>query len=110
MPLLSALDSAKSMMRVLPPKNTPGLARRSVSSIRRLPRPPASTKAIASRARRPLRLLGFMTVSSSSGPFEEHGFLGQRRQCQLDRLRPAVRGYTGCAVISPNGAPTFDPP
>ncbi len=27
----------------LPPKNTAGLARRSVSSIRRLPRPPART-------------------------------------------------------------------
>ena len=43
MPELSALDSAKSMMRVLPPKKTAGLARLSVSSISRLPRPPAST-------------------------------------------------------------------
>ena len=43
MPEFSALDRAKSMMRDLPPKWTAGLARRSVSSISRLPRPPAST-------------------------------------------------------------------
>src|SRR5580698_3176215 len=51
MPEFSAFDSAKSMMRVLPPKYTAGLARRSVNSISRLPRPPASTKARAWRAR-----------------------------------------------------------
>ena len=39
-------DSAKSMMRNLPPKNTAGLARRSVNCLSRLPRPPASTSAI----------------------------------------------------------------
>ena len=43
MPELTAFDSAKSMMRDLPPKYTAGLARRSVSSMSRLPRPPAST-------------------------------------------------------------------
>ncbi len=43
MPELIALDSAKSMIRDLPPKNTAGLARLSVSSSRREPRPPAST-------------------------------------------------------------------
>ena len=43
MPELSALLSAKSMMRDLPPKYTAGLARMSVSSISRLPRPPART-------------------------------------------------------------------
>jgi hypothetical protein len=43
MPEFIALDSAKSMMRDLPPKYTAGLARISVSSCRRLPRPPAST-------------------------------------------------------------------
>src|SRR5438128_1032504 len=41
MPEFSAFDSAKSMIRDLPPKNTAGFARRSVSSISRLPRPPA---------------------------------------------------------------------
>ena len=43
MPLFSALDRAKSMIRALPPKWTAGLARLSVSSASRLPRPPAST-------------------------------------------------------------------
>jgi hypothetical protein len=43
MPELSAFDSAKSMIRDLPPKYTAGFARLSVSSISRLPRPPAST-------------------------------------------------------------------
>src|ERR1700722_6143855 len=51
MPELRALDNAKSMMRDLPPKYTAALARRSVSSSRRLPRPPASTYAIALRAK-----------------------------------------------------------
>jgi len=50
MPELIAFDSAKSMIRALPPKYTAGFARVSVSSINRLPRPPASTYAIASRA------------------------------------------------------------
>jgi hypothetical protein len=43
MPEFNAFESAKSMMRVLPPKCTAGLARRSVSSFSRLPRPPART-------------------------------------------------------------------
>ena len=43
MPEFSALLKVKSMMRDLPPKYTAGLARRSVISISRLPRPPAST-------------------------------------------------------------------
>ena len=43
MPELMAFDSAKSMIRLLPPKNTAGLARLSVSSLRREPRPPART-------------------------------------------------------------------
>ena len=43
MPEFSAFDSAKSMIRDLQPKYTAGLARRSVSSISRLPRPPART-------------------------------------------------------------------
>ena len=43
MPELSALESAKSTMRDLPPKYTAGFARRSVSSMSRVPRPPAST-------------------------------------------------------------------
>src|SRR5688572_24768539 len=51
MPEFSAFDSAKSIIRVLPPKKTAGLARRSVSYFSRLPRPPASTYAMASRAR-----------------------------------------------------------
>src|SRR6478672_5115670 len=51
MPEFTAFESAKSMMRDFPPKYTAGLARRSVNSIRRLPRPPASTKARACRAR-----------------------------------------------------------
>jgi hypothetical protein len=43
-------DSAKSMIRDLQPKWTADSARQSVSSMSRLPRPPASTYAIASRA------------------------------------------------------------
>ena len=43
MPELKAFESAKSTMRDLPPKETAGLARQAVSSIRRLPRPPAKT-------------------------------------------------------------------
>src|SRR5690348_839129 len=45
-PELMQFDNAKSIMRNLPPKNTAGLARRSVNCLSRLPRPPASTKAI----------------------------------------------------------------
>ena len=63
MPELSALDNAKSIIRVLPPKNTAGLARRSVSSIKREPRPPARTYAIASLARREFELLFCIFVS-----------------------------------------------
>jgi hypothetical protein len=43
MPELIAFERAKSMIRLLPPKGTAGLARLSVSSLSRLPRPPAST-------------------------------------------------------------------
>ena len=50
MPELTQFDIAKSMMRNLPPKNTAGLARRSVNCCKRLPRPPASTSAMARRA------------------------------------------------------------
>jgi hypothetical protein len=50
MPELSALDSAKSMMRDVPPKCTAGFARQSVSSSKRLPLPPANTYAMAERA------------------------------------------------------------
>mmetsp|Transcript_44682 Transcript_44682/g.105121 ORF Transcript_44682/g.105121 Transcript_44682/m.105121 type:complete len:292 (+) Transcript_44682:1454-2329(+) len=50
MPEFRQFDSAKSMMRNLPPKCTAGLARRSVSCISREPRPPASTSA---KVRRP---------------------------------------------------------
>ncbi|MNT16422.1 hypothetical protein D3C72_1515240 [compost metagenome] len=49
MPEFRQLDSAKSMMRNLPPKYTAGLARRSVSCLRREPRPPASTSAMVRR-------------------------------------------------------------
>src|SRR6516165_5826834 len=48
-PELRQFDSAKSMMRNLPPKNTAGLARRSVNCFSRLPRPPSSTRASARR-------------------------------------------------------------
>src|SRR5215472_3480173 len=51
MPELRAFERAKSMMRDLPPKKTAGFARRSVSSIGREPRPPASTQAMLRRAR-----------------------------------------------------------
>jgi hypothetical protein len=51
MPELSAFESAKSMIRDLPPKNTAGFARLSVSSINREPRPPASTQTMVWRAR-----------------------------------------------------------
>ena len=43
MPEFSAFDSAKSIIRLLPPKYTAGLARTSVSSSSRDPRPPANT-------------------------------------------------------------------
>src|SRR5215210_3722792 len=49
MPELRAFDRAKSIMRDLQPKYTAGLTRLSVSSSRRLPRPPASTKAMVER-------------------------------------------------------------
>jgi hypothetical protein len=51
MPEFSAFDSAKSMIRDVPAKKTAGFARRSVSSMSRLPRPPARTKALDVRAR-----------------------------------------------------------
>ncbi len=50
MPELIAFESAKSMIRDLPPKKTAGLARLSVSSRSLEPRPPASTYAMALRA------------------------------------------------------------
>src|SRR3954467_1022192 len=53
MPELRAFESAKSMIRAVPPKCTAGLARRSVSSRSREPRPPASTSASVLRARPP---------------------------------------------------------
>jgi len=43
MPELMAFDSAKSMIRDLPPKTPPAWCGFSVSSISRLPRPPART-------------------------------------------------------------------
>ena len=49
MPELIAFDSVKSTIRDLPAKYTAGLARRSVSSISRAPRPPARTYAIVER-------------------------------------------------------------
>ena len=62
MPELRRFESAKSMMRDLPPKVYRGLARRSVNSISRLPRPrPEHTPSPAARASR--------SVSSSSSPF-----------------------------------------
>ncbi len=45
MPEFTQFDSAKSMMRNLPPNGTAGLARQSVRWPRRAPRPPASTMA-----------------------------------------------------------------
>lgn len=44
-PELMQLDSAKSIMRNLPPKCTAGFARLLVKSFRRVPRPPASIRA-----------------------------------------------------------------
>ncbi len=70
MPEFSAFDSAKSMIRVLPPKYTAGFARVSVSSSSRLPRPPASTNAIVSRASRPrfcTALIGAFGESACDG-------------------------------------------
>ena len=49
MPEFRQFESAKSMMRNLPPKYTAGLARRSVSCLSREPRPPASTSAMVRR-------------------------------------------------------------
>src|SRR3954462_10361722 len=71
MPELMALDRAKSMMRDLPPKNTAGLARRSVSSMRRLPRPPARTKAMAERERLP-KPRSSRVIDGSSCWMDEH--------------------------------------
>jgi hypothetical protein len=48
-PEFMQFDSAKSMMRNLPPKCTAGLARTLVRSRRREPRPPASTRRGAAR-------------------------------------------------------------
>src|SRR5712691_13345125 len=44
-PALTRFESAKSTSRKLPPKGTAGLARSAVNGIRRLPSPPASTRA-----------------------------------------------------------------
>ena len=51
-------------MRDLPPKGTAGLARRSVSSNKRLPRPPANTYAMLSRASGPDLLVGSVIAVS----------------------------------------------
>src|SRR3982751_4201975 len=50
MPELRQVESAKSMMRNLPPKGTAGFARHSVSGPRRAPRPPARTMDTVCRA------------------------------------------------------------
>jgi hypothetical protein len=65
-------DSVKSMMRNLPPNGTAGLERQSVSCIRRLPRPPAST------IPKVLRVISLFltTLSSPSG-------LVARPRCRL---------------------------
>jgi len=52
MPEFTQLDSAKSMMRNLPPNGVAGLQRSSVRSLRRSPRPPAMITASVPRVRR----------------------------------------------------------
>src|SRR4051794_16964 len=89
MPELMALDSAKSMMRDLPPKKTAGLARRSVSSISRLPRPPARTKAMAVRASGP----------SVRGRVFGIGFPQLPRGSALDRHVPDLAGILGDGAV-----------
>jgi hypothetical protein len=51
MPEFTQFDSAKSMIRNLPPNGSDGLARQLVSSPRRLPLPPARISARAHRLR-----------------------------------------------------------
>jgi hypothetical protein len=63
MPELMQLESAKSMMRNLPPKATAGLARQSVSCLRRVPRPPASTSATVLRAASPASCWSMLRLS-----------------------------------------------
>jgi hypothetical protein len=68
MPELMQFESAKSMMRNLPPKYTAGLARRSVRSSRREPRPPASTRAIVRLGSSRARIMRSIAVSVASPP------------------------------------------
>src|SRR5205809_6450416 len=86
-PELRQFDKAKSMMRNLPPKNTAGLARRSVSCLSRLPRPPASTSASVRRANRSwTRAEDSMGYASD----DEVNAIGPAR-----RANPRVKGERG---------------
>jgi hypothetical protein len=74
MPELMQFDSAKSMMRNLPPNGTAGLARRSVSYFSRLPRPPARTSAMERRGswRRGAASSRIAVVSSERSTVSRH--------------------------------------
>jgi len=67
MPELMQLDNGKSIMRNFPPKGTAGLARHSVRSLSREPRPPARINANVRRVKRlTKRVLSAMVITSTS--------------------------------------------
>ena len=77
-PELTQFESAKSMMRNLPPNGTAGFARQSVSGPRREPRPPASTSAMV------------LCVRRRSGSISTELVVGANRLC----LHEVPRGDT----------------
>src|SRR5205814_10264640 len=98
---LRQLDSAKSMMRNLPPKKTAGLARRSVSCFSRLPRPPASTSASVRRAN-----LSWTRAEDSMGFTSDHDIGLRTPDHRLDfSNRRAARRDRSQRDLGGNGLP-----
>src|SRR5207244_548450 len=98
---LRQLDSAKSIMRNLPPKKTAGLARRSVSCFSRLPRPPANTSAIVRLANR-----SWTRADESMGFPSDHEVWLRTSDHRLDfRNRRAGRGKRRQRRLRGDGMP-----
>src|SRR5215471_11256706 len=92
-PELMQLDNAKSIIRNLPPKNTAGLARRSVNCLSRLPRPPASTRAMDLCA----SLCWVRAVDNISASLLRRGRRDGARARALRQRRRAIRQAKGSA-------------
>src|SRR5574340_190555 len=96
-PEFMQFESAKSMIRNLPPKYTAGLARMSVRSFSRLPRPPASTSATVRRVRSRVECRAFVSIIARSV------------SCLDAVARPTPRADSRAASCPEKGAPPGGP-